>query len=197
MKQTPSFPQSLRLGLAAAALIVTGASAQAQINGVSSVDVTQNNLDYFHLAEVLTFTSFNPDGNNLSLAGVATATSSGFGSVPSDANDGNTNGDFGVGSVWHDGDANQGTIDTWTLTFSSPVSLGSVQLYGRTGCCVDRDNDITLTFRDAVGASLFSTTTGIPNDDQEIIVPVPEPSAFVLGALGTAGLAFLRRRRGA
>jgi len=82
-------------------------------------------------------------------------------------------------------------------------TVGSVNIFGRTDCCIERDGNDTvsnlqLTLRDAGGAVLHQQAFGIPNDDQQILLAtVPEPSALLLGGLGMAGLASLRRRRAA
>ncbi|MCB0045886.1 MAG: discoidin domain-containing protein [Caldilineaceae bacterium] len=70
--------------------------------------------------------------NNLALNMPATASESHVSSVPSDANDGNRDGNYGAGSVWTA--ANISPSSTWWQ-----VDLGSIQditridLYGRTG----------------------------------------------------------------
>ena len=200
MKQT--LPQSLRLGLAAAALIVTGASAQAQESNVSFIDVSENVLTGgFSLADVQAFTSLTGTGLNFALdteQGSST-TPAGYGTVPTAAIDGITTGVYDGGptsDLWHEPEADTGKLNTYRVALDTPQTVGSIRLFGRTGCCEDRDNDIQVTLRNANGDVLFTQATAIPDGaDRQVLVSVPEPSAFVLGALGTAGLAFLRRRR--
>jgi hypothetical protein len=73
--------------------------------------------------------------------------------------------------------------------------LDAIQLFGRTDCCQDRDNSLSLTLRNAGGAVLFTTLTGIPDNGQQITVPVPEPSGLALLGIGLMSLAAMRRRR--
>ena len=197
MKNRKSFRR-----LSAVAFLALAAATQAQLPNVSILEVTDsvpdndgpNNL-YNTLAEVRALSGTT----NLALAATPTATSSAFGTVPSDANDGNTDGNYGNGSVWHSGSSGPpGALSpqTFTLTFATPVTLDLVQLFGRTDCCQGRDDALTLTLRDASFNVLFTTATGIPSDDQEISIPipVPEPSASLL-VVAAAGLGLIRRRR--
>ena len=52
------------------------------------------------LAAAATSASAAP-GDNLALSGTASSSGDGFGSAFSDANDGNTDGNYNNGSVWH------------------------------------------------------------------------------------------------
>ena len=167
--------------------------AYGQVSGVTSIDVTQNNIDYFHLAEVQAFTG-GVGGTNQALSGTATATSSGFGTTPQDAIDGDTSGQYAnPGPIWHDGEAANTTADTWSVVFANPVTIDTVRLFGRTDCCQARDNNITLTLRGTSGV-LFTTQTGIPDATQQITIAVPEP-ALGLAGVAVAGLSLRRRRR--
>jgi len=165
-----------------------GADAQ-----VRSVQVTQNGTETLQLAEVLAFQSGT--GTNVASqanGGVATATSSAFGTEPGDANDANPDGNFGNGSVWH----SEGTTgETLTVTFNADYAIDNIQLFGRTDCCTDRDNNLTVRLLDAAGGELFSTMTGIPDDDAEVTIAVPEPTSLGLAGLGVLGLLARRPRR--
>jgi hypothetical protein len=185
--------------LSAAVLSAVGLASSAEAQ-VKSLDVVMNANQWHQLAEVLAFET----GSGINVAaqsagGVATATSSGFSTNPTQANDANTNGAYGgaTGSLWHSGvDPAGGPAvavgQTWTVTFANPVSLDSVQVFGRTDCCQDRDSNLQLILRDAGGVQLFSQQFGIPDDDQEVTIAVPEPAG--LGILSAAAVGLLARR---
>lgn len=191
-----------------AAVLVAASSAQAVTFGVKRVEVVNPiNGTSWHLAEVEAFevgSGINKAASaNGGVAGADTAT---FGTVPGDANDGNTNGDFGSGSVWH-GDATPG--EKWFVDLAAPTDLDLVRIFGRDDCCQDRDNGLVLNLYDMNGALLFTTATGIPDIDfggggpngnlVEIHdltggqLPLPEPVTGALLALGAVTL--LRRRQ--
>ncbi len=188
--------------------------AQAVTFGVSRIEIVGNTQGWA-LAEVQAFesgTGINkalaanggvasyPTGVDGGFADTAGDTSgSTFGTVPLDANDGNTDGNFGNGSVWHSDDPSFAN-DTFRITLASPTDLDAVALFGRTDCCQNRDNDLVLNLRDANGNLLFTSAAGIPDQGQTLRITnltggtavVPEPAMMSL--LGLAALGFIRRR---
>ncbi len=171
--------------------VLATSSAQAQY---SAVRVTQNDNQYLSLAEVQAFAG----PTNLALqsnGGVATQTSTGFGGTPDRANDGNISGNYGDGSVSHDANAAAG--EYLQVNFSALAAIDTITIYGRSDCCTDRDNNLTVSLLDASGGVLFSKS-GVslsPDGAQGIAtIAVPEPASLGLAGFGMLGLLARRRR---
>ncbi len=153
-----------------------------------------------HWAEVEVFQQGS--GTNVAAGvngGTATASSTGWGTSPSWAIDGNTNGGFGSNSVWHDNDGEGGGAepDVFTVIFSAPFSVDSFNIHGRNDCCPERDETFLVEFYN--GANLVgsnaSSIGGTFNTGVTSISPVvPEPAAMSAGLLALAALGLRRRR---
>ncbi len=119
-----------------------------------------------------------------------------FGTVPGDANDGNTDGSFGNGSVWHSEVQGEITIpDVFQIDLAGAFDITGVVLHGRTDCCGGRDDDLTVVGL-LNGQVVFSEFAGIVDGSSSrvaIIPHVPEPASIAL--LGMAGLGLIKRRR--
>lgn len=192
--------------LASVLFVGLAAPAAQALESVKTINIRQNLVDSWHLAEVEGIQTYT--GINLALqanGGVASATgtTSGFGTILGDGNDGIRFGNYGAGSLWHDdGDAQAGEI--YTITLANPSSLSAISIFGRTDCCQGRDDNLTLELRDAGGVLLYSVNFGIPNIPDSgsttavngitLLLPVPEPATATLGLLSVGGL-MLRRRR--
>ncbi len=193
----------LLVGSFLVALGVSSHVASAQFSGVKYLDISENvTTAGFSLAEVRAFSSLDGTGTNsaldTNLGDVSAETEfSGYGTAPTNAIDGNTAGSYAVSpnNIAHELDGRQGILDTFTVTFDSLVTVGSIELFGRTDCCQDRDNNIQVTLRDAAGGVLFDTATGIPDADQHLLIAVPEPGTFALLGIGAASLLARRHRR--
>ena len=86
-----------------------------------------------NLAEIEVIDS---DGTtNRALNGIATLSSTAFGGVASRGNDGNTDGDFNNGSVFHSGN---GKNEWWEIDLGAQYALSQINIYNRTDCCFDR-----------------------------------------------------------
>ena len=86
-------------------------------------------------------------GDNLALTGTASASGEGFGSSASDPIDGNTDGNYNNGSVWHS------AVDTaeswWEVDLGSSQPIGSVKVWLRTDCCTDRNSNLEVALLDS------------------------------------------------
>ena len=192
----------------AALFITTASSVEAVMLGADRIRVTQNLATDFHIAEIEAFDT--DSGMNVASqanGGVASASSIDFGTIAGDANDGNTNGSFGAGSVWHAARGNaQGEFVEVNLN-PGGNALTNVTIWNRTDCCQTRENNFKLQIWDADNNELFNQdiiTNGGPNGGsfffQDITVnivtgdPTPEPAAGLMFATGVLGMGFLRRR---
>lgn len=216
MKVGYSTFQRYLFAAAAVAGVAVGAPVQAAtVVGAKSITVTSALSNFLQVAELLAF-DFN--GVNVALAangGVATASSQYYPDKapqggPGEANDGIYPADYdytydpATGGVFHSGGVGPGEF--LTITFAAPVTLASVEIWGRGDCCKDRDW-YNLTIHDADGGVLFSgqldaRTAGFdsitfdapvvtPPDE---ISPAPEPSAWAMMILGFGGAGALLRR---
>jgi|GEM_PF-4873495 len=130
------------------------------VDGAKRIRIVQNMNETIQIAELQAFETLT--GTNKALqseGGVATAKDSGHGGVPSRANDGNTNGNYGSGSVFH---SNSGK-DAWLqIELSAETDLDSVHFWGRTDCCQNRQDDFNLIIENASGDVLYNQQhTGI------------------------------------
>jgi|GEM_PF-1479699 len=120
----------------------------------SRICLVQNLNDTIQIAEIIAL-----DANGVNVAaqangGVASGSSAAFGSIIGDVNDGNSNGAYNGGSVWHSDNFDQQGA-TVCIDFAAPVNLASVQIFGRTDCCGGRQNDFTFTIFDASGSPSY------------------------------------------
>jgi hypothetical protein len=158
----------------------------------------------FHISEVEVFEQGSATNVAAAAAGAsATASSTGWGTDPNWAIDGNADGAFGSNSIWHDSDGQEGDdptqADELTIVFGSPKTVDLFSLWGRTDCCTDRDDSILVSFyngTDLVGQNatgiIDNGTTG-----RVAISAIPEPSTAVLLLVGSALVSGRwRRRRG-
>ncbi len=195
---------SLLLTIGLIAVLASSASA-APLFGAKTIDVRKNGGEW-HLAEILAFET----GTGINVAeqsngGVASVTvgSSQFGTIPGDANDGNLDQSFGGGSVWHSGNT---PGETMRFELAAPTDLDSIDLLGRTDCCQNRDDDLTVTIYDELGAEIFTADVGIPDAGQRLSFEVdggtppvvPEPASIAIWSilgLCLAGYGYRRRRQ--
>lgn len=148
-----------------------------------------------HWAEVQVFQQGSGTNVAAGLNGAtATASSSGWGTSPGWAIDGNTDGNFNAGSTWHDAD--DAGPDVFTVVFSAPVSVDSFNIWGRSDCCPERDDNFNVEFFNGttlVGSNNQMGIGGTFNTGVTPINAIPEPSLMMI--LPVSGLFFLRRRR--
>jgi len=128
---------------------------------------------------------------------IGSASSTGWGTQPGWAIDGNTDGAFGANSTWHDTDGEGGDDpsqqDVLTISFSGPKTIDAFQVWGRSDCCPERDDSFNVDFY-LGNALVVSQPSGITAGfDTGLTTIVPEPGA--LGMVAGAGLLLARRRR--
>ncbi|MBL9168389.1 MAG: Ig-like domain-containing protein [Verrucomicrobiales bacterium] len=98
------------------------------------------------LAAAATSASAAP-GDNLALTGTASSSGDGFGSAAADPIDGNTDGTYNNGSVWHSAVA---TAESWwEVDLGSDQPIGSVKVWLRTDCCTDRNSNLEVALLDS------------------------------------------------
>ena len=128
--------------------------------GAKVIRINQNRNETIQIAEVLAIETGTGTNKALSsLGAVATATSSDYGTVPGDANDGSSAQTHNSGSVWHsDRNGNPGghTNQELVITLANPTDLDAVTILGRSDCCHSRQDNFDLIIEDAGGLELFS-----------------------------------------
>jgi hypothetical protein len=91
------------------------------------------------------------DGPNKALGKPATQSSEAFGAGPGRAVDGNTNGQWGGGSVTH----TDGDNAWWEVDLLDTYDIGEIVLWNRLDCCSERLMDFTITILDVDYAIVF------------------------------------------
>ena len=189
----------LKQGLAGAVLALGMMSnAQAGLISVKTIEINNALNDWLQVAEVIALDMFNVDMALVSNGATASAPDVWSPStMPINAIDGNTGGNYQLGEIFHEGSPRTG--DTLTIEFATAVELQSIQIFGRSDCCQERDL-YNVSFFDAFGSELFSTQVDSRFRNSPVIelpdtsVAVPNPSGVALIALGWA-LLMLRRKK--
>lgn len=93
---------------------------------------------------------------NLAPSGVASTTSvEGYGSVAADGNDGNRDGSFGLGSVFHTLD-NAVVPGTWQVDLGANKVLDRIQIFPRTDAIQNSVENFRIDVFDSVNTNVFS-----------------------------------------
>ena len=124
-------------------------------------------------------TAINPGGlgvigviqpnSNAALGGTATQSSTAYGGVAPRAIDGNTDGNWGVGSVTH----TAGTVDPWwQVDLGATRTVDQISLWNRTDCCSDRLTNFSVSLLDSSQSTVWTqdyyTTGGNPSPSLDI-----------------------------
>ncbi|MEP1488248.1 MAG: T9SS type A sorting domain-containing protein [Algibacter sp.] len=138
--------------------------------GYGATTITAMTLDGGHIA-VSSVAVTRETGINLALAsngGVASQSTTDFGGLPEFAIDGNTDGDFGGGSVSHT--SNDAGLKWWQVDLGMDKTLWNIVIYNRTGGINgERLNNFTVSVIDSNGKITFSET----------YVDYPDPSLVI------------------
>jgi hypothetical protein len=191
-----------RIALTLALGFAVSACAHASLVGVKSIEVSSASNDWLQVTEISAINTLGVDVAAASNGGTAMAPSSwGNFATANLAIDGNTDGYFWNGSVFHSGAT--GPLEILTITFSAVQNLDFVGIWGRMDCCSYRDiynvsffngvGDLLLSVPDVNAANThfvamtFYNTAVAP-------VPVPEPVSTAIFGLGLMVLALRGRK---
>lgn len=175
----------LKAAFAGLVLSVSG-FANAGLMNVSYLEITNATGTWLQVAEVVANDMF---GNDMALASfaIASAPNQWDGTTaPGNTIDGITAGSYSLGQIFHDGTRGS----TLTITFNSLQNLSSIQIFGRTDCCSERDI-YNVSFFGEQNNHLQTINSVAPR----AITEVPEPTTLAIFALGIMGLASRRFKK--
>ena len=155
-----------------AVVTINGLTEQLGVYGItidSVIDLVGLPIQPVTLRGVVPFS-----GVNLAVAGTATSSSTGFSAPAARANDGNTDGAFGDGSVFHSAAGAPENPRFWEVDLGLEKALSRVHVWFRTDCCGDRNDDFTVKVLAADRTVLWSQTyAGRPPADVELTIDPP------------------------
>jgi len=103
---------------------------------------------------------------NLALNGTAEQSSTSHNGVASRAIDGDTNGNWGNGSVTHTNSTSQ---PWWQVRLSNDTTIEEIVIWNRTNCCLDRLTNFDVFVYNQAGTQVYKTT----------IADAPSPSVTI------------------
>ena len=109
-----------------------------------------------------------PPSGNLALNKSTQQSSTDYGGLSARAVDGNTNGNWGNGSVTHTDPGN--APHWWEVDLGATYPIGQINVFNRTdNCCTWRLGNFTVSVQNASGSTVWSqTVTSVPNPSQSL-----------------------------
>jgi hypothetical protein len=186
--------------LAATTILGATPAAAAILIGATHIEITSAGPDWMQIAEFEAIEFGTLDNvAAASAGGAAAATSSGFGTAPLGAIDGNASQGFGP-HTWHSGSPGAG--ETLFITLGQTANLTRLVLYGTLHCCTERNNYQYKVFNAAsdvlATGSLDARAQGFAVADFAPVqggIPEPATWAMMIMGFGAAGVALRSRRR--
>ncbi len=181
------------------ALVLTGSGyARADLINVSYIEISNAKGTWLQVGEVIANDLFD---NDVALTGFATAPDQwSWRSGPENAIDGNTAGNYHLNELFHD----RVIGSPLTITFNSLQDLSSLQIFGRIGCCTNRDlynvsfwganSELMATYTDIAPGALSELMATYTDIAPGALVFVPEPATLASLVLGFIILALRRSK---
>jgi hypothetical protein len=119
---------------------------------------------------------------NVALGKIASQSTTGFGGDASRAVDGNTDGNYGAGSVTHTDTGDP--APSWQVDLGTEFEISRIVLWNRTDCCPDRLSNFRISILDGVGTEIdgedfFTDFTFPPDPSFEWLLPAPVEGQIV------------------
>lgn len=154
-------------------------------HGTTYIKVTASDGGQIDRSEI---TVNRPDGSNLALQGVATQSSTAYNGPPELAIDGNTDGNYGNGSVTHTN--HDDPIKWWKVDLGENKIIEEIIIFNRTGGSYsERLNDFTVEIIDSENAVVFSKfISNPPNPSVTIDAGVVEGRTVKISKISELGL---------
>ncbi|MCB4807952.1 carbohydrate-binding protein [Tamlana sp. 62-3] len=144
----------LTKGVKALKLMFSGASNAFELNNFS-ISLVEADPDPVNLAVLHGVASQSIDSDPCPYGGCAEL-----------AIDGNTNGNFGGGSVSHSAHGTSGSLKWWKVDLQNNYNIETINIYNRTGGYQSRLSDLTVEIKDSNGNTIYS----------EFFAGYPDPS---------------------
>ncbi|WP_082050815.1 carbohydrate-binding protein [Neotamlana sedimentorum] len=144
----------LTKGAKALKIMFSGADNAFELNNIS-ISLVEPDSDPVNLAVLHGVASQSIDSDPCPYGGCA-----------ENAIDGNTNGNFGGGSVTHSAHGTSGSLKWWKVDLQNNYNIETINIYNRTGGYQSRLSDLTVEIKDSNGNTVYS----------EFFAGYPDPS---------------------